>query len=97
MVKGELVEVITAKLMNLKQKNKTANQYTKEVDELTKALEGAYIADGLTNNLASRYRTQQAVRAMAKNSSTDKVKLIMETGNFATMNEAISKFVNSCT
>lgn len=58
MVKGELVEVITAKLMNLKQKNKTANQYTKEVDELTKALEGAYIADGLTNNLASRYRTQ---------------------------------------
>lgn len=96
-VKGESVEVITAKLLNLKQKNKTANQYTKEVDELTKALEGAYISDGLTNNLASRYSTQQAVRAMSRNCSIEKVKLIMEAGNFATMNEAISKFINSCT
>lgn len=96
-VKGESVEVITAKLMNLKQRNKTANEYTKEVDELTKALEGAYISDGLTSNLASRYSTQQAVRAMTRNCSIDKVKLIMEAGNFATMNDAISKFVNSCT
>ena len=30
-VKGESVEVISAKLLNLQQKNKTANQYTQEV------------------------------------------------------------------
>lgn len=96
-VKGESVEVLIAKLMNLRQKNKTANDYTKEIEDLTKALEGAYISDGLANNLASKYSTQQAIKAMTKNCSNDKVKLIMEAGTFNTMNDAISKFVNSCT
>lgn len=96
-VKGESVEVITAKLMNLKQKNKTANDYTKEVSELTRALEGAYISDGLSNTIAGKYSTQKAIQAMTKNCSNDKVKLIMEAGTFSNMNDAVSKFVNSCT
>lgn len=95
-VKGESAEVVTAKLMNLKQKTKTANQYTKEVEELTRALEGAYISDGMTNELASKYSTRKAVEAMTKNCSMERVKLIMEAGNFNDMNEAISKFVNIC-
>lgn len=96
-VKGESVEVVTARLMNLKQKNKTANLYTKEVADLTKTLEAAYISDGLTNDMATKYSTQQAIKAMTKNCSIDKVKVIMEAGTFNTMNDAISKFVNSCT
>jgi len=38
---------LSAKQMNLQQRNKTANQYTQEVEQMTKALEGAYITDGL--------------------------------------------------
>jgi len=42
-LKGETVEVLSAKLMNLQQRNKTANQYTQEVKQMTKSLEGAFI------------------------------------------------------
>jgi len=45
-VKGETVEVLSAKLMNLQQRNKTANQYTQDVEQMTKSLEGAFITDG---------------------------------------------------
>lgn len=96
-VKGESVEVLSAKLLNLQQRSKTANQYTQEVEQLTKALEGAFISDGLTPELANKYSTTQAVKAMTKNCSIDKVKLIMQAGTFSNMNDAISKFVNSCT
>jgi len=34
---------------------------------------------------------------MIKNCAIDKVKLIMQAGTFITMNDAVSKFVNSCT
>lgn len=96
-VKGESVEVLSAKLLNLQQKNKTANQYTSEVDQLARALEGAYIRDGLPPLTANKYSTTQAVKAMSKNCSNDKVKLIMEAGTFNNMNDAIAKFVHSCT
>jgi len=96
-VKGESVEVISAKLLNLQQRNKTANQYTQEVEKLTKALEGAYISEGLSQSLANKYSTTTAVKAMTQNCSIDKVKLIMQAGTFTNMNDAISKFVNSCT
>jgi len=96
-VKGETVEVLSAKLMNLQQRSKTANQYTLEVEQMTKMLEGAYITDGLPLELARSYSTQHAVKAMTKNCTIDKVKLIMQAGTFNTMNEAVSKFVNSCT
>lgn len=96
-VKGESVEVISAKLLNLQQKQKTAIQYVQEVEKLTKALEGAYIDDGLTSEIAAKYSTAHAVKAMVKNCSIDRVKYIMEAGTFSTMDEATSKFVNSCT
>jgi len=92
-VKGETVEVLSAKHMNLQQRNKTANL----VEQMTKSLEGAYITDGLSLELARSYSTRHAVKAMTKNSTIDKVKIIMQAGTFNTMNEAISKFVNSCT
>jgi len=66
-VKGETVEVLSAKLMNLQQRNKTANQYTQEVEQMTKSLECAYITDGLPLELARSYSTQHAVKAMTKN------------------------------
>lgn len=42
-VKGESAEVVKAKLLNIKQKGKTASQYTTEIDNLRKQLETIYI------------------------------------------------------
>jgi len=83
--------------MNLQQRNKTANQYTQEVEQMTKALEGAYTTDGLPLELARSYSTQHAVKAMTKNCTIYKVKLIMQAGTFNTMNDAVSKFGNRYT
>lgn len=96
-VKGESVEVLTAKIMNTKQNNKTANGYCSEIELLTKASENAYISDGIPCELATKYSTQIAVKALTKNCTIDKVRLIMEAGQFNNMNDAISKFVNTCT
>jgi len=89
--------VLSAKLINLQQRNKTANQYTQEVEQMTTSLEGAYITDGLSLELDRSYSTRHAVKAMTKNVTIDKVKIIMQAGTFNTMNEPVSKFVNSCT
>lgn len=96
-VKGESVEVLSAKILNIKQNNKTANAYCDEIGILTKSLENAYISDGSSCEIAEKYSTQVAVRAMTKNCNNDTVKIIMKAGQFATMNEAIEKFVSSCT
>lgn len=96
-VKGVTVDVLSAKLMNLQQLNKTANQYTLEVEQMTKMLEGAYITDGLPLELARSYSTQHAVKAITKKCTIDKLKLIIQASTFNTMNEAVVKFVNCCT
>ena len=80
--------------MNTKQNNKTANTYCVEIESLTKSLENAYISDGLTTDLASKYATQVAVKALTKNGNIDNVKFIMEAGQFRDMNQVVTKFVN---
>ena len=96
-VKGESVEVLTAKILNIKQLGKAANAYTKEIEDLTKSLQNAYINDGISAELSEKYSTQIAVKAMTKNCNNDRVKLVMEAGSFNNMNEAVSKFVASST
>lgn len=96
-VKGESTEVLTAKILNVKQNNKSANNFVQEIEDLTKSLTNAYITDGLPGSLAEKYSTQVAVKSMARNASSERVRLIMEAGTFSNMNEAVTKFVNSCT
>lgn len=96
-IKGESVDNLTAKLMNIQQKNKTANSYSKEVEELAKAIQGAYISDGVPSNIASKYATKAAVNAMVKNCNISEVKLIMKSGQFTDLNAVVQKFVESCT
>lgn len=96
-VKGESTEVLTAKILNVRQNAKSANNFVQEIEDLTKSLANAYIADGLPCTLAEKYSTQVAVRSMVKNASSERVRLIMESGTFSNMNEAVTKFVNSCT
>lgn len=96
-VKGESVEVLSAKIMNIRQNNKPANVYCSEIESLVKSLESTYISDGLSCELASKYSTQIAVKALTNNCANEKVKLIMQAGQFNSMNDVISKFVNTCT
>ncbi|KAI8117967.1 hypothetical protein CVS40_10305 [Lucilia cuprina] len=96
-VKGESVDMVTAKLMNVRQLGKTATAYAKEIEDLTRKLETSYIKDGLPTNVATKYATNTATKAIIKNVSNDRVKLIMESGTFHDLNEVMSKFISSCT
>lgn len=95
-VKVEYVEVIAAKILNVRQNSKPVNNYCNEMKILTKSYENAYISDGEPVKLASKYSTQTAVKSLTNNGSIKKVKLIMEAGHFNNMNETISKFIGSC-
>ena len=96
-IKGESVGNLAAKLMNIQQKSKTANQYTQEVEKLAKAIQLAYISDGVPHEVASKYTTKIAVDAMVKNCSISEVKIIMKAGQFENLNAATQKFVEGCT
>lgn len=94
-VQGESSKLLTGKLLNLKQNSKSANTYVDEIQKLTESLKTAFITEGLTSDLADQYSTDQAVRAMKQNANNDKVKLVMESGQFHNLNEAVSKFISA--
>lgn len=96
-IKNESTDVIIAKIMNVKQNNKSANQFAKEIEDLTKSLKTAYIVDGLNSELAEQYATKTAAKAFSSNSSNEKVKLVIQSGQFTDMNQVVSKFVSTST
>lgn len=96
-IKRESTEVLTAKILSTKQNSKSANNFTEEINQLTKALENSYIAEGVPAVLASKYSTQTAIKSLTKNAANEKVKIIMEAGQFTDMNSAIAKFVGVST
>ncbi|XP_037951190.1 uncharacterized protein LOC119681917 [Teleopsis dalmanni] len=96
-VKGESIDVIKAKLMNIQQRGKTATQYTAEINNLCQALEGAYIDNGVDADNAETFSRKEAISSMTKNCTNDRLKTIMEAGTFNSLNEAVSKYVNCCT
>ena len=57
------VEVLSTKIMNIKQGGKPANTYCSEDENLTKSLENVFISDGLSSEIASKYSLQVAVKA----------------------------------
>lgn len=96
-IKGESSQAILAKIENVKQGSKSANLYIKEVEDLTKQLENAYISEQIPSATATTMSTQAAVKAVAKNATNDNVKLIVQAGNFGNMNELVAKFVTTAT
>lgn len=92
---SESSEALIAKMQNVKQKEKKANKFSKEIEELADQLQSAYISEGNTPTLATKYTTQQTVSALMKNSSNERVKLVMQAGNFSSVNDAVAKFVSS--
>lgn len=94
-IKGESTKAVIAKIMSVKQLGKSPTSYIKELEELTTSLKRAYITDGVPATLADEYATQNAVVAMTKNATNEKVKLIMEAGHFDSMNDAVAKYVGT--
>lgn len=93
-IRKESVESIIAKLSHTQQNTKSATEFAKEVEDLTHALENSYVSDGLTMDLASRYATETAVKALIKGANNERAKIIMEAGQFLNINSAVTKFVN---
>lgn len=96
-VKGESAEVVKAKLLNVKQKGKTASQYTTEIDNLRKQLEAIYIDLGLSAETADNFATKESIQAMTKNCEYEKLRIILEAGNYNTFNDAAGKYIQCTT
>lgn len=96
-IKGESTDVIKAKLLNIKQKGKSASQYTAEIDSLRKQLEAAYIDDGLDFDNAEKFSTKETISAMTKNCDYEKLRIILEAGNFSNFNDAMGKYIQCST
>lgn len=92
-VKYESPQSISARLNTVKQHNKSDSDFAKEIETLSLQLEQAFIADGLTPALAKSYSTQHAVKTMKTNAKSEEVKLLMRAGQFPTVGDAITKFL----
>lgn len=92
-VKYESPQSISARLNTVKQHNKSDSDFAKEIETLSLQLEQAFIADGLTPALAKSYSTQHAVKTIKTNAKSEEVKLLMRAGQFPTVGDAITKFL----
>lgn len=96
-VQGESSELLCSKLMNIRQNSKSATAYAEEIQEITKKLSGAYIREGYPHDIAEKLIRQNAAKAISRNASNNEVKLIIKTGNFTSLNDVVSKFVEAST
>ncbi|XP_054745735.1 basic-leucine zipper transcription factor A-like [Anastrepha obliqua] len=94
---GETSDVVKAKLSKTMQKGKTAEKFTTEIDNLRKLLEASYIDEGLSAEHADKFSTKEAINTMVKNCEHGKLKTILEAGNFKTMDEAVTKYIQCST
>lgn len=93
-IKGESTKAIIAKMKNLKQTNKSANNYMTEIQKLTDTLKISYISEGMSSEVAGRQATERTVEVLKQNATNDKVKAVLDAGNFNDMNDIVEKFVS---
>lgn len=93
-VQVESSQMVTAKLLSLRQYNKDASKYASEVEVLAQKLKRAYITEGVPVPVAETYATNVTIKALKTNSNSDKIQLVMEAGTFNSCQEALTKFVN---
>lgn len=94
-IKGDSSRLLTAKILNLKQNNKNAVGYATEIESLASSLKRAFINEGVPCEVAENYATETTVKAFSQNASTEKARIIMEAGTFNTIQDAVTKFVNT--
>nr|CAH7734576.1 unnamed protein product [Callosobruchus chinensis] len=56
---------------------------------LTQKLKQAYLSEGVPENVAEKYTTDTTVNALSANATSERVKIIMEAGNFNSVQEAV--------
>jgi len=94
---GETSDAVKAKMAKTSQKGKTAEKFTSEMDHLRKLLEASYIGEGLPAEHADKFSTKEAITTMVKNCEHGRLKIILEAGNFTTMNEAVTNCIQCST
>lgn len=94
-ISGESAMAVTAKLMASKQNSKDSASFVKDIEELSQQLENAYIADGLPTTTAQKYATQVAIKSLAQNARSSETRIVMKAGNFNSVSEAVTKFVDA--
>lgn len=93
-LKGESSSLASSKLLHLKQNNKDATNFAKEVEILSEKLQKAYISEGVPYDVAKNYTVETTVRALSQNASSPKARLIIEAGTFSSVPEILTKLVN---
>lgn len=96
-IKADSSQLLTTKLLNLKQNSKDAVSYSTEIESLAENLKRAYISEGVPHEIAAKYTTEKTVEALSKNINSDRAKLIIQAGTFNTVQEAITKFITNST
>nr|CAH7763791.1 unnamed protein product [Callosobruchus chinensis] len=61
---------------------------------LTQKLKQAYLSEGVPENVAEKYTTDTTVNALSANATSERVEIIMEAGNFNSVQGAVQKIVN---
>nr|CAH7723913.1 unnamed protein product [Callosobruchus chinensis] len=92
-IKLESSQLVTSKLLNLKQ-HYNCTKYVSELECLTQKLKQAYLSEGVPENVAEKYTTDTTVNALSANATSERVEIIMEAGNFNSVQEAVQKIVN---
>lgn len=93
-LKGESSNLLTSKLLNLRQNHKDTSTYAAEVEQLAQKLQNAFISEGVPNEVAEKYAVQTTSRALSQNSNTERARIVIEAGNFSTVQEIMTKFLN---
>nr|CAH7734087.1 unnamed protein product [Callosobruchus chinensis] len=66
----------------LKLKNGIKLESSQLLECLTQKLKQAYLSEGVPENVAEKYTTNTTVNALSANATSERVKIIMEAGNF---------------
>lgn len=93
-IKGESSKIISAKLLSLRQNIKDTNAFATEIESLANMLKRAYISEGVPHAVSETYATDTTVKALSRNATSERTRLIMEAGTFTTVQEAITKLVS---
>uniref|UniRef100_A0A1Y1L2Y9 RNA-directed DNA polymerase n=2 Tax=Photinus pyralis TaxID=7054 RepID=A0A1Y1L2Y9_PHOPY len=89
----EKSHVVEAKLANIKQNGKDATAFTNQVNDLAANLLSMYISEGVRADTAENFVKNRALKTLIGNAKSDRTRVVMEAGNFDSLQDAITKFI----
>lgn len=92
-IKGYSADTLMTKLNTIKQHDKNQTQYIKEIEQLSNELANVYMSNGMTEVAANKIATNAATKSLIQNTSSERVKLILQAGTFNSIEEVTSKFL----